>query len=382
MLEKKYINVSSDVLVWARTTMALTKNQVCERTNLTLLQLNQLESGEKQPTLDEIKILSKTYKRTIATLLLNKPPKEKPLPKDMRTINSQSVGVFHEKTIMAIRKARALIQDHIELSRQMGIKIPKFKLSASFNDSPKNIANEVRRILNLNEVREIKNINTALELYIEKVENLGVAVFQLSLIQDNIRGFSITDEAIPIIGIKRGNEQTHSKIFTLFHELGHLILNEGGICDLSETTNSDIEKWCNAFSSELLIPTQELLRIDKIIEQQRINNKIWLLKDLALIGNHFHVGPLALLRSLLENNLTTKAFYQEKHESWNKPSFGRAKIPEGRNIPKETIKERGKQYISLAFLAFDQNRIGLKDLSDFLGIKLSYIPKTRLLLNA
>ena len=88
-----------------------------------------------------------------------------------------------------------------------------------------------------------------------------------------------------------------------------------------------------------------------------------------------------MLRSLLEKQLTTKAFYKEKHEKWNKPQFGRSKNPEGRNIAKETIKEKGRTYISLAFSAFDQNRIDLKDLSDFLGIRLSYIPRTRQLLN-
>ena len=74
-------------------------------------------------------------------------------------------------------------------------------------------------------MREINNINLALEAYIEKVESLGIAVFQLSLTQDNLRGLSIVDDIIPIIGIKRGQEAAHSKTFTLFHELGHIILN-------------------------------------------------------------------------------------------------------------------------------------------------------------
>ena len=84
----------------------------------------------------------------------------------------------------------------------------------------------------------------------------------------------------------------------------------------------------------------------------------------------------------MELDLTTKEFYLEKHRIWNKPSFGISKNHEGRNIPKETIKEKGKSYVSLAFSIFDQNKIDLKDLSDFLGVKLSYIPKTRELLNA
>lgn len=382
MKESIHINVSPEVLEWARVSIALSRNQATEKTKINARRLMQLETGQQQPTLDELKLLSKTYKRTIATLLLQNPPKEKPLPKDRRTIDSENIGDFHEKTIMAIRKARALTQLFVELKQEMNMEFPEFKLHAFVSENPQDVASKVRRILSLNEVREFTNINFALDSYIEKVESLGVAVYQLSLTQDGLRGFSITDDIVPIIGIKRGGEQAHSKTFTLFHELGHILLKEGGLCDLSDKTNVKIEKWCNAFSAEILIPNSEFLQMEIVVDYQRQNQKSWVKKDLIELANYFHVGPLAILRSLLENGLTTKAFYSEKHEAWNKPQFGRSKNPEGRNIAKETIKEKGRAYIGLAFTAFDQNRINTKDLSDFLGVKLSYIPKTRQLLNA
>ena len=382
MKENIYIEVNHKVLVWARESLAITRNQASEKTGITAKRLVQFEEGEKQPTLDELKEFSKTYKRTIATLLLAKPPKEKPLPTDRRTIDSKDLGNFHEKTIMAVRKARALAQSFVELRQELGIDIPKFSLSASIQEQPQNVAAKIRKYLNLDELREIESINHALEAYIEKVESLGVAIFQLSLTQDKLRGFSIVDDVMPILGIKRGGEQATAKIFTLFHELGHILLNEGGLCDLSEKTNIEIEKWCNAFSAEVLIPTSELLKMEVVLEQKHSNNKIWAKKDLVELGNYFHVGPLAILRSLLENKLTTPVFYKEKHQAWNKPQFGRAKHPEGKNIAKETIREKGRTYIWLAFNAYDQNRINLKDLSDFLGVRLSYIQKTRQLLTS
>lgn len=382
MKESIHINVSPEVLEWARVSLALNRNQASEKTKINAKRLIQLETGVKQPTLEELKSFSKTYKRTIATLLLHKPPKEKPLPKDRRTIDSANIGDFHEKTIMAVRKARALTQLFVELKQEMNMQFFKFNLNASISENPLEVAAEIRSLLNLNEVREFTNINFALEAYIEKVESLGVAVFQLSLTQDGLRGFSVTDDVVPIIGIKRGGEQAHSKTFTLFHELGHIILNEGGLCDISSQTDIQIEKWCNAFSAELLIPSSELLQMQLVVDYQRNNQKSWVKKDLIELANYFHVGPLAILRSLLENGLTSKAFYSEKHFAWNKPQFGKSKNPEGRNIAKETIKEKGRAYIGLAFTAFDQNRINTKDLSDFLGVKLSYIPKTRQLLNA
>lgn len=382
MNDTVHVNVSHEVLVWARESLAFTRNQVTENTKISAKRLVQLETGEKQPTLEELKAFSKVYKRTIATLLLSKPPKEKPLPADRRTVNSNKLGNFHEKTIMAVRKARALAQSFVELREELDLKFPKFSLFASIQDQPQILANQIRQRLQLAEIREITNVNDALEAYIERVESLGIAVFQLSLTQDNLRGFAIVDDVVPIIGIKRGGEQAHSKTFTLFHELGHILLNEGGLCDLVFNSQVEIEKWCNAFSAEILMPSAELLQMQKVIDYQRQGQKVWTNKDLIELANYFHVGPLAILRSLLEKQLTTQAFYKERHEKWNKPQFGRAKIPEGRNIAKETISEKGKTYIGLAFKAFDQNRINIKDLSDFLGVKLSYIPKTRQLLNA
>jgi Zn-dependent peptidase ImmA (M78 family)/DNA-binding XRE family transcriptional regulator len=382
MNDKIHINVSHEVLVWARESLAMNRTQASESTGISPKRMVQLESGGKHPTLEELKAFSKTYKRTIATLLLNKPPKEKPLPTDRRTIDSKEFGHFHERTIMAVRKARALAQSFVELREEMGMPFPQFKLSASIKDNPKEVAGKIRQLLQLDEIREIENIRVALEAYIEKVESLGVAVFQLSLTQDNIRGFAIVDDVIPIIGIKRGGEQPHSKTFTLFHEFGHVLLNESAISDLSLNPQWEIEKWCNAFASEVLVPTAELLRMRLVREYQNQGQKIWAKKDLVDLANYFHVGPLAMLRSMLENGLTTKAFYNEKHEKWNKPQFGRAKNSEGRNLAKEAVQEKGKTYIGLAFKAFDQNRINIKDLSDFLGVKLSYIPKTRQLLNA
>jgi len=382
MSDTIHINVNYEVLLWARESLALTRNQATEKTEIPAKRLVQLETGEKQPTLEELKAFSKAYKRTIATLLLTNPPKEKPLPADRRTVDSNKLGNFHEKTIMAVRKARALAQSFVELRKETGFELPKFHLFASMQDQPQAIANQVRKHLNLDEIREITNINHALEAYIEKVESLGVAVFQLSLTQDNLRGFAIVDDVVPIIGIKRGGEQVHSKTFTLFHELGHILLNEGGLCDLAFNSQVEIEKWCNAFSAEVLMPSAELLQMQKVIDYEQQGLKVWANKDLIELANYFHVGPLAILRSLLEKQLTTQAFYMERHEKWNKPQFGRAKNPEGRNIAKEAISEKGKTYIGLAFKAFDQNRINIKDLSDFLGVKLSYIPKTRQLLNA
>src|ERR1035437_1040495 len=98
MADTIHIQVNHKLLIWARESIALSKNQASERTGISANRITKLEDGDKKPTLDELKELAKAYKRTIATLLLSEPPKEKPLPKDRRTVNSKEIGSFHEKT--------------------------------------------------------------------------------------------------------------------------------------------------------------------------------------------------------------------------------------------------------------------------------------------
>ncbi|OGU10880.1 MAG: hypothetical protein A2X61_08005 [Ignavibacteria bacterium GWB2_35_12] len=382
MDRKVNIKTNPAVLKWARESLNISKSHAVESLDISTKQLEQIESGELPPTIDELKSMSKAYKRTIATLLLNAPPIEKPLPRDYRTIDSSRIGLFDEKTFIAVRKARALTQSLLELYNELNIKSPGFNWNASMNDNPAQLGVHFRELLKINEIPAFDDKNLFLEACIEKLEEVGIAIFQLSLTQDGIRGFSLIDEIIPVIILKR-NEQPSAKVFTLFHELGHILLNEGGLCNIALSQNDPkIEQWCNTFSAELLVPSSLLMEQDLCIEYNRKNQKEWKHKDLVELSNRFNVGPLVILRRLLTLGKTTSDYYKEKHEIWNKPQFGRSQHPEGRNIAKETIKEKGRKYLSLVFRAYDLNKIDLKDTADFLGIKLSYITKTRQLFNS
>ena len=57
MNDNIHINVSNEVLVWARESLVLTRNQTTEKTAISASRLVQLETGEKQPTIEELKAL-------------------------------------------------------------------------------------------------------------------------------------------------------------------------------------------------------------------------------------------------------------------------------------------------------------------------------------
>ena len=93
MKESINIAVNHEVLVWAREAIVLNRTNTSEKIGISAKRLIQLEEGEKQPTLDELKELSKAYKRTIATLLLTTPPKEKPFSSNSKSLSETKVNI-------------------------------------------------------------------------------------------------------------------------------------------------------------------------------------------------------------------------------------------------------------------------------------------------
>ena len=53
------------------------------------------------------------------------------------------------------------------------------------------------------------------------------------------------------------------RVFTLLHEFTHLLLRQGGVCDLVQTAentpDSRLEAFCNAVAGAALVPVRALL---------------------------------------------------------------------------------------------------------------------------
>jgi Zn-dependent peptidase ImmA (M78 family) len=214
---------------------------------------------------------------------------------------------------------------------------------------------------------------TALDGWIKLLENNGILVFQISITMNKeIRGFSLIDENVPAIVLRRSDE-TSAKIFTLFHELAHLLLREGGICDLEESDISH-EIFCNHFAGAFLVPKDELL--NHSIVKTNVTMREWPENFLRDIARDFNVSKEVILRRLLILGLTTKNYYLKKHREWKskyKEPFGRGKKDE----IKICLKERGKKYISMAFDAYEHKKIDEMRVADYLGVTSDKISKIK-----
>ena len=377
MADKQFqLKVNKEVLKWARSSLQYDTTYAAKELKISEKELAQLESGKKSPTYEILLKMSQLYSRPFAAFLLSEVPEEKPAPKDFRTVKSEKHGHLHDKTLLAIRRVRGLVQAAIELRNEVGIKLSGWNYSASINDDPEQLATDYRKLFKVKEINLIEKTDAALDFLISQVENEGILVFQLSLTQDEVRGFSLTDETVPVIVIKRGGERPTAKIFTLFHELGHILLHDGGICNLKESgAAGKIEKWCNQFAASILVPMNNLLNEEVVKEHRRNDNPYWQLNTLTELGAKRHVGPEVILRRLYNAGLTTKQFYEEKHEKWSSAKTGGRGGGSGRDILKEKVREKGKGFTRLALEAWESRKISLKDFADYMDITIDQVKR-------
>ena len=379
-MSNKSFNVSVEpaVLIWARESIGMSIDEVVKKIKgITINTIKEWENktGAGKPTFAQIETLSKIYKRPLSAFLLPAPPKEPPSPKDFRTFPTEEKQSLKPKTYLAIRKAKRFQYSAIEMIKELGEESKKLSIKANLSDNPETLAEKVRVQFGIKGFPRLTSSakEIALDEWIKLLENNGILVFQISITRNReIRGFSLIDEDVPAIVLRRSDE-TSAKIFTLFHELAHLLLREGGICDLEES-NISHEKFCNHFAGAFLVPKDELL--NHSIVKTNVKTREWPESFLRDIARDFNVSKEVILRRLLILGLTTKNYYLKKHKEWKskyKEPFGRGKKDE----IKICFKERGKKYVSMAFDAYERKKIDEMRVADYLGVTSDKISKVK-----
>jgi Zn-dependent peptidase ImmA (M78 family)/transcriptional regulator with XRE-family HTH domain len=371
------VPVAPSVLKWARETMGKTLDDVAKRLDLGRATIEAWETGQKHPTLKELKELSVFLKRPLATFFLPAAPQEAPLPADFRTLPADTKKPFTEKTLLALRRARRLQSLSRELAANLGDKSGFDFETASLADDVVSLADRMRNRLEVSLQRQFewKNETEALSEWKRATESCGVLVLELPYPIAEGRAFSLTDDDYPAI-VLNSSDSINGRIFSLFHEVGHLLLRQSGICDLSEEGKA-IEQFTNRFSGELLVPGSALAGQPAV--QSHIGEE-WEDDDLHALGRQFKVSREVILRRLLITGSTTRKFYERKRAEWE---ARQKKITpsHGRRIPaRQCLRQNGVSFTVRVLESAARDMITYRDVSDYLSIGLKHLPAVEALL--
>jgi len=176
--------------------------------------------------------------------------------------------------------------------------------SVNTQESPQEAATLLREALALSiaERQRLPTWTEALRHFISKAEEAGILVMASSVVGPNshrkldveeFRGFALADDLAPLVFLNASDSKA-AQMFTLAHELAHILLGESGISDpqAGKVPELTIERWCNKVAAELLMPLDETRRA--------LNPNAPVEDEIQRLARVFKVSTLVVLRRLFD----------------------------------------------------------------------------------
>lgn len=382
--------VTPKLLVWARESAGFTVESAVEkidRKRVTAETLRSWENGTEQPTYSQLTRLAyEIYKRPIAVFFFPEPPKESTLKDSFRTLTPEITKELSPNMHFLMRRAQALQISIAELAdnKNPSDRFLPHDLKFSLNTSIEKMASSVREYLGISVSDQSKwaDSDKALKQWRKHIELNGIFVFKDDFQEDNVSGFCLHDETFPIIYINN-NKPKSRQIFTLFHELAHILFETGGIDfrhDLDNTyvkqlkgKNERIEIICNRFAGEFLVPKNDFLERIKNIRKDEVKIE----NEIPNLAKYYNVSREVILRKFFDLEDIEQPFYDRKVEDWNEEYKKRKEQQK-----KKSKTSRGDYYLTknaylsdtlknFAFQKYFNRQITENQLSDYIGVKIN-----------
>jgi Zn-dependent peptidase ImmA (M78 family) len=263
----------------------------------------------------------------------------------------------------------------VELADLLDESPPPFPLVATLDEDPELAAARARDALgvSVDAQRAWADPFEALRHWRSAIERLGILALQTRGVRvDEARGLSIPSAAFPVI-VVNGSDTAHGRIFSLMHELAHLVHGQDARCDISmedEDTDAsgNVERWCNAFAGALLVPRADLLPMLR----RGGSSTRWTDEDIAALSRAFRVSQEVIVRRLLAVGRTTEAFYRRKRSEYR----ARGQRPQtGGNFYRTHAARVGGSFARLVFSGLAEGHITGIDAALYLGVKTKQLAR-------
>lgn len=238
--------------------------------------------------------------------------------------------------------AQQRIEKYVEVERllneEIGCNVDFSNFVVRNKNDARAIANMLRKEWNMG----IGPISSAINL----LESHGVKVIEVEEDPELFDGTSSTVEGMPVVVLNSNegdpaNPKHHNtyerRNLTLFHELGHQLMNIADDIDDKEKENI-----CNAFASEFLIPSEMFI---KIFGAKRTGISFFELKD---VQREYGISARALMHKASELGVITPSRYKYFNISLNKNPQWRDAIDETAMLPQHSTRFKRLVYRALA----------------------------------
>jgi Zn-dependent peptidase ImmA (M78 family) len=374
------VKVEAVILKYARRYSGLTLEQAAQKTKIPLEKLKGYEENGGDVPMHHLEKISDAYKRTLAFFFLSKVPDDAVEPKSFRVVYASEDDLqFSPAAYLAIRRGRyvqSVIADFSE--KEITYDFP----NVSIKDNVENLSGWLRNFVGIEYEKQRKwaNSSEALRGWKNALEEKDIFVIQHSLPKEKISAFCLADKK-PYVIVLNSAEHENRRIFSLFHELGHILLHQSGICtpdDLSRNSYQyiQIEKFCNQLAASLLLPEAVFKADSEVQRLAKIAFHSWTQDEVGDIARKFKVSREVVVRRFLTLGYIEEKDYDAWRKEWKKTAEEfRARPKKPIKIPQyqKCISRNGRGFTSFVLDQYHASRITFSSAADILNIKPKYI---------
>jgi Zn-dependent peptidase ImmA (M78 family) len=314
---RRRVAVEPALLKWARLTSGTTLLEASAHVRQEPSLLVEWESGRELPTLGALSELAIYYERPLETFLLPQVPIEARRPPDFRVGKTPNDGWLGRASALAIRHARRVQEtvSEIRVDRQ-------WQHPESSTSDPIAVAKVARSALRVSMTEQAgwPNPAYAFSQWRARLERTGVLVLQADMPLDEVRAFSLIGNP-PVISINE-HDYVASRIFSLFHEYGHIVLGAGGICTPLHRAPGRgmkaVERSMDLFAGSMLVPATEL-RSHSIVVTLADGLPAITPADLGRLASAFKVSTQVIWYRLRQTELITQRVFSSRWDELRHP---------------------------------------------------------------
>lgn len=363
--------------LWCCEDFGVSPEDVAQQLQISEGSISKILGGDLAPTFGQLRKIAKYFNRGVLFFVQSGAIDEETVhTPQFRSLSKQKPDLSPEVKKL-IERAQRQREVYLDLREDLQADaLPKFRPPDIDLDQPAKAALTIRRWLKLSERNSFTQTRKV-------IEDRGVMVlmgvgyygdWRLPS-ESPIVGFSTYHERCPIVLVKK-QKNIGRQLFTLAHELGHLVLHRSSFIDDEEDlfATRGRERQANLFAGHLLVPDALLAKI----ETSNVTNDGQALYDqLKPWAARWGVSVEMLVLRLVENRKLRRSDY-DTYRTWLNALPGSEEDGGGNRSyrHREPLNLFGDRYVRTVLDAYHANHISLNKASGFLdNLKISDVRK-------
>ena len=376
--------VKDTLIRWARMSAGMDIAQAAKKAAVSAEKLAAWEAGTEQPSVKQLRKLGEIYHRPLAVFYLPEPPRDFQVQqvKDFRRMNAARVASYSPELRFEIRRALYRREVALDLLQNIGEAVRSFKLTADLSEDPEQAGARLRSALGITLDRQQHWQAQGYDAFNEMrdaVEGQDALVFQAAVPLEEMRGLAIYLEPLPVVLVSSKEKFMAPRLFTLLHEVCHLMLHCSAVSDGAEDglkgDAQRVEVFANHVAGAALLPMDSLLAEPEIAGLQ--SGTAWNDTQIERVARRYRVSKETVLRRLLIAGRVTGGDYRSATGRWRQ-AFAALPPKQTNGAPPVHVTELsrvGRVFPRLVLQNYYQEKITGPDVSDYLNLKLKHLPK-------